>query len=289
MKKILFAALAAVAFMGTACKECTGDSCATKGAANDSLSAAYGTYVGAVISNEMSSPEADKDAFVKGFKQVMASKDDQNTRYGMQVALQILNEINQLSDDGVVIDKTAVMKAFLATYKSDSLSVNDIRNAQSTFRKMFEDAQHQAALAAQNASATTMDANKAAGAEYVAKLAGEDPSVVTLPSGLVYKVEKAGEEGTNPDETATVRVHYIGRHLDGRVFDSSVERGEPAVFNLQGVVPGFREGLMQLGKGGKATLYIPGELAYGANGAPQAGIQPNEMLVFDVELLDVMQ
>lgn len=287
MKKILIAAMAAVAIAGVSCSECSKDSCSNGSAANKPLSEAYGTYVGSVINNEMNANSTDKDAFVKGLKMAMASKGDEATAYGMQVGLQIIKEINQLSDEGVQMDKSAVLKSFLASYNNDSLSAQDIRASLADFHQQLQKAQEEAAIAAQNATTSTLDANKVAGDEYVAKLAGEDPAVTTSPSGLTYKIEKAGEDGTNPDETSTVRVHYTGRHLDGRVFDSSVERGEPATFNLQGVVPGFREGLMLLGKGGKATLYIPGSLAYGAAGAPQAGIQPNEMLVFDVELLDV--
>ena len=93
-------------------------------------------------------------------------------------------------------------------------------------------------------------------------------------------------------------VHYVGQKIDGTVFDSSVERGEPATFNLQQVIPGFSEGirlvgfvpgfqeaLTMLGKGGKATLYIPGNLGYGERGAgPQIG--PDETLIFDVEVID---
>lgn len=287
MKKILIAAMAAIAFAGVSCSECSKDSCATENAANQPLSEAYGTYVGSIINNEMQPNHPDKAAFIKGLKMAMATQGDENTAYGLQVGIQMIKEINQLSEEGVQMDKSTVLKSFLAAYNNDSLTTQDIRESLAQFHKGLQDAQEQAAIAAQNATASTLDTNKVAGDEYVAKLAGEDPAVTTTPSGLTYKIEKAGEEGTNPDETATVRVHYTGKHLDGRVFDSSVERGEPATFNLQGVVPGFREGIMLLGKGGKATLYIPGSLAYGDAGAPQAGIQPNEMLVFDVELLDV--
>ncbi|MDE6526437.1 MAG: FKBP-type peptidyl-prolyl cis-trans isomerase, partial [Muribaculaceae bacterium] len=113
----------------------------------------------------------------------------------------------------------------------------------------------------------------------------ENADVRTTESGLSYLIANEGD-GQHPDENATVVVNYTGKHIDGEVFDTTDGRG-PATFNLQGVVPGFREGLMLLGKGGKATLYIPGKLAYGNQGQPAAGIGPNEMLIFDVELLDV--
>ena len=127
--------------------------------------------------------------------------------------------------------------------------------------------------------------NVKAGNAYVADLQAKDSSVKTTASGLAYKIEDEGQ-GEKAKENSTVVVNYTGRHLNGDVFDSTDGR-EPATFNLQGVVPGFREGIMLLGKTGRATLYIPGELAYGANGQPAAGIGPNEMLVFDVEVLDI--
>ena len=124
-----------------------------------------------------------------------------------------------------------------------------------------------------------------AGEAYVADLKAKDSSVQTAASGLSYKIENEGE-GEKAKENSTVVVNYSGRHLNGDVFDTTEGRS-PATFNLQGVVPGFREGITLLGKGGTATLYIPGALAYGPNGQPAAGIGPNEMLVFEVEVLDI--
>lgn len=118
--------------------------------------------------------------------------------------------------------------------------------------------------------------------EENAKKAG----VKTTASGIQYEVIT---EGTGPKPTVTdeVKVHYTGSLLDGKVFDSSVERGEPAVFPLNAVIPGWTEGLQLMNVGSKYKLYIPGKLAYGAQGQPQAGIGPNETLVFEVELLSI--
>jgi FKBP-type peptidyl-prolyl cis-trans isomerase FkpA len=95
-------------------------------------------------------------------------------------------------------------------------------------------------------------------------------------------------EGTGPSPAATdvVKVHYHGTFTDGRVFDSSVQRGEPASFPLNGVIPCWTQGLQQMKVGGKAKLTCPPELAYGAQGAPPT-IPPNATLVFEVELLEV--
>lgn len=109
--------------------------------------------------------------------------------------------------------------------------------------------------------------------------------VKTTASGLQYKVTQAGT-GKQPTTTSVVTVHYTGKLLDGKVFDSSVERGEPIEFPLNGVIPGWTEGLQLMKEGGKATLYIPAQLAYGQQGVPGT-IPPNSTLVFDVELIKV--
>lgn len=110
-----------------------------------------------------------------------------------------------------------------------------------------------------------------------------DSALVTA-SGLGVYVENPGGEA-HPGMNTPVTVHYRGRLTNGQVFDSSYDRGEPATFMPAQVVPGFAEGLMMLGKGGKATLYIPGNLAYGSRGVPQAGIGPDENLIFDIEII----
>lgn len=109
--------------------------------------------------------------------------------------------------------------------------------------------------------------------------------VKTTDSGLQYLVLEEGE-GAQPQENDSVTVNYEGRLLDGTVFDSSYDRGEPITFKLNEVIPGWTEGLQLMKEGGKSTFFIPAELAYGAQGAGPA-IGPNSTLVFDVELLGV--
>lgn len=108
--------------------------------------------------------------------------------------------------------------------------------------------------------------------------------VVTLPSGLMYEVVQPGS-GEFPKAADTVKVHYTGTLINGTKFDSSVDRGEPAEFALNEVIPGWTEGIQKINKGGKIKLYIPANLAYGDMGRPN--IPPGSALVFDVELLDV--
>jgi FKBP-type peptidyl-prolyl cis-trans isomerase FklB len=109
--------------------------------------------------------------------------------------------------------------------------------------------------------------------------------VKTLPSGLQYRVLKAGT-GRKPTATDTVTTHYTGKLLNGEVFDSSVARGEPASFPVNRVIPGWTEALQLMPVGSKWELFIPANLAYGPQGQPGA-IPPNAMLVFEVELLDI--
>jgi FKBP-type peptidyl-prolyl cis-trans isomerase len=110
--------------------------------------------------------------------------------------------------------------------------------------------------------------------------------VIELESGLQYKVIEEGT-GRSPKENDRVKVHYTGKLLSGEVFDSSLDRGQPAEFALKGVIKGWTEGLQHMKEGGKYELYIPADLAYGQRGGGQT-IGPNETLIFEVELLEVI-
>lgn len=110
--------------------------------------------------------------------------------------------------------------------------------------------------------------------------------VKTTLSGLQYEVIEAGD-GATPTPTSQVTVHYHGTLIDGTVFDSSVQRGQPATFGVNQVIPGWTEALQLMKKGSKYRLYIPQDLAYGANPHPGGAIQPYMALIFDVELLEI--
>lgn len=114
---------------------------------------------------------------------------------------------------------------------------------------------------------------------------GKKEGVHTTASGLQYVIEKEGT-GKSPSATDNVTVHYTGRLLDGKVFDSSVARGEPATFPLNRVIPGWTEGLQLMKEGGKFVFFIPSDLAYGAQGAGR-DIPPHSTLIFEVELIKV--
>lgn len=113
------------------------------------------------------------------------------------------------------------------------------------------------------------------------------PGVMTTPSGLQYKVVKEGT-GAKPKATDQVKVHYTGTLVDGTKFDSSVDRGEPATFGLNQVIPGWTEGLQLMTVGSKYMLYLPPSLGYGEQGAG-GSIGPNQALIFEVELLEIVK
>ncbi|MEN1926886.1 FKBP-type peptidyl-prolyl cis-trans isomerase [Luteimonas sp. MJ293] len=125
----------------------------------------------------------------------------------------------------------------------------------------------------------------AEGEAFLAENAQRDEVQVT-DSGLQYEVLEAGE-GDSPGPQDRVRVHYEGSLLNGDVFDSSRQRGEPAEFQLDQVVPGWQEGLQLMARGARYKFWIPAPLGYGAEGTPGGPIGPNATLVFDVELIDV--
>jgi len=139
-----------------------------------------------------------------------------------------------------------------------------------------------------NAYLTKMSEKKAVlnlieGQKFLAENAKKE-GIVTLPSGLQYKIVKEGE-GISPVDTSLVTVHYTGTFIDGKVFDSSVERGEPVQFPVNGVIPGWTEALQLMKPGANWILYVPSALAYGEN-SPR-GIEPNSVLIFDVQLISV--
>lgn len=126
-------------------------------------------------------------------------------------------------------------------------------------------------------------ANKKEGEEFLKKNL-KNKGVKQTKSGLQYKMIQEGK-GKTPSATDSVTVHYTGKLIDGTVFDSSVERGQPLTFALNAVIPGWTEGLQLMKEGSKAELYIPANLAYGERG--NQVIEPNQTLIFEVELLEV--
>ena len=155
------------------------------------------------------------------------------------------------------------------------------REAQTIVQDYFQKQEQK--LQAQRAEAGK--AHKEAGEKYLAENAKKE-GVITLPSGLQYQVLKEGN-GKKPTAKDTVQCHYEGVLIDGTVFDSSIQRGEPATFPLQQVIAGWTEGLQLMQEGAKYRFFIPYRLAYGEGGAGNS-IPPFAALIFDVELIQVV-
>ncbi len=148
-----------------------------------------------------------------------------------------------------------------------------LQEAYEQFQKDMQQKQVDTAKQTQSSNDTFLTEN--------AKKAG----VKTTASGLQYVVTQEGK-GKSPKADSVVKVHYSGKLVDGTVFDSSIERGEPIEFPLNQVIPGWTEGLQLMKEGGKATFYIPSQLGYGEQGVPGT-IPANSTLIFDVELIQV--
>lgn len=173
------------------------------------------------------------------------------------------------------INMEAFAKAFQDVYTNQKLQITEAESnpiLQAFFSKLME----------KKAASSLADGQTWLAAN--AKKAG----VKTTASGLQYEVMREGT-GPKPVATNTVKVHYHGTTTDGKVFDSSVQRGEPVEFPLNNVIPGWTEGVQLMSVGSKYKFYIPGNLAYGPKPPQGSGIAPNATLIFEVELLEIVK
>ncbi len=185
------------------------------------------------------------------------------------------NMATQLKNDGIELDTDALVMAVSDVLAGKASSLSD-EDKQATIQEM------QALSQSKQAESATQ--NKAAGEAYLADNANKE-GVTTTASGLQYKVLTAGD-GAQPTADDQVKVHYKGTLTDGTVFDSSYDRGEPIVFPVTGVIPGWVEALQLMKVGDKFELAIPSDLAYGPNGSGPV-IGPDATLIFEVELLGI--
>lgn len=202
--------------------------------------------------------------------------DKQQVSY--MIGMQLGQSMKPVKDE---IDLDTVMRAVRTTLDDGKLLMTEeqaMEVAQNFGKRMQAKQQAEAEALAKT--------NLAEGEKFLAANA-DKPDVQTTASGLQYQVLTEGA-GARPTAEQTVRVHYKGQLLDGTTFDSSYDRGEPAVFALGQVAPGWAEGVQLMPVGGKYKLWIPSQLGYGEQGTPGGPIGPNATLVFEVELLDIV-
>jgi len=222
--------------------------------------------------------------FVKGFMTCVNQGDDPKAKayqVGMTIAQQLKERMlpgmkKELTDTPDSIVDPIFYRGFTDALMQDT-TLFKVSKAATFFKEKME-----SNMKARDEK--RYGANRDAGKQFLAENARKD-SVITLPSGLQYKVLVKGN-GKVPQMTDKVKVHYEGRLLDGTVFDSSYKRGEPSELTPKQVIKGWTEALTMMPEGSKWQLYIPYDLAYGDREAGQ--IKPYSMLIFDVELIEIV-
>ncbi|MFN9731482.1 MAG: FKBP-type peptidyl-prolyl cis-trans isomerase [Pseudomonadota bacterium] len=226
------------------------------------------TLIAAALSAALAAPAA------SAVEQLTTEKEKNSYMVGMSIG----GNLQPIKDE---IELAIVIQAL-----RDTLAGGKALLSQEEFQQVARSFQQSLEGKAQAQMKAAADKNQAAGDAFLATNKSK-PGVKATASGLQYQVITEGK-GAKPVDTDTVKVHYVGSLLDGTKFDSSVDRGEPAQFPLNGVIPGWTEGLQLMPVGSKFKFWIPGNLAYGASGRPPV-IEPNALLTFEVELLEIVK
>lgn len=207
----------------------------------------------------------------------IAGLETEKKQVSYMIGLDMAKSLTPIKDD---LDVEVLAEAMATAFAGETPKLTE---EQSLLVQEAFTAKLQAKQAAEQAEKA--EKGKAEGAAF---LAGnkDKPGVKTTESGLQYRVERAGN-GATPAATDVVRVHYKGTLLDGTEFDSSYERGQPAEFGLNQVIPGWAEGVALMPVGSKYTFWIPSDLGYGDSGG--GPIPPNAMLTFEVELIEIVK
>ena len=244
----------------------------------DSLSAALGDLFGAGMNNQMRAinPDADMQLVLKGIEYIAAADTSSDFIAGLQMGQQILQLYKDIEEHcGIPFNKNIFIQHLRdGLLSSTVLSEDELQLLQNRIEPLLD-----------RTIETTPKAisNKRAGEEYMAKLK-KDKNYIFTESGIAYKVIKEGT-GDYFTEADVVNILFRGRHLNGEVFDENDDDPEP--FELTSVIPGISEVVQLMKPGGKVTVVIPAEQAYGAQG--NSDIEPNETLIFDIEALGLQE
>ncbi len=289
MKKQIYWMLTAFAALTLSFVSCNGKGSANQKAdpLNDSMAMAIGYMQGLNYSQQMQMQNAQAEGsdtlnrakFLEGFQKGISMADPAQYAY----YLGLVNGMNVCKGNmESYLNNELFKKYFVAAFKGDSTQIKWSENAANDYYQRESEAFNK------RISEKKYGENKTKGAEYIKKFS-EGKDVKTLPSGVAYKVLTPGkEDGATPTAVDTVKVNYKGHLIDSEEpFDSSYDRGEPAVFPVDGVIPGWTEMLQQMKEGEKVEVVIPFDKAYGENGSGRT-IPPYSTLVFEVELLQVI-
>ena len=224
-------------------------------------------------------PVKEKEETTQSAGEEMTASQKHAYAMGASMGLYVDSRAAQQDKLGVPLDKEALRKGF-----KDGLE-DSLAFSKEEIQQLAQEGEQSLREKQQAAAKEQAEQNVSKGKEYMAENADKE-GVKTTESGIQYKVIEEGE-GNSPAAEDTVKVHYKGTLIDGTVFDSSYDRGEPATFPLNRVIPGWTEGVQLMQEGAKYQFVIPPELAYGerATGA----ITPNSTLIFDVELIEIVQ
>ena len=237
--------------------------------------------------NKINGPKLNE--FIKGMKEAINIDEESAYAHGLSIGVQfsqqMLPQFNTMlygEDSDTKANTDQLLAGLVSTLKNQGLAISKAE-ANELVQSEFEKAQEEQMARQEEELKSQYESVIAEGDAYMAENA-EREEVITLPSGLQYEVLTQGS-GAIPTSSDQVRVHYHGTLIDGTVFDSSVERGEPAVFGVTQVIAGWTEALQLMPVGSKWRLYVPYDLAYGS--ADRGEIKPYSNLIFDVELIGI--
>lgn len=225
---------------------------------------------------QSAAPATSTDGETENAPATASALESDKDRFSYALGVLLTQQMNQVLDANADdIDRNITNRAIINVIQGDALEMSD-----EEVQAAVEKEQQRQIAEAESAAAENLETGTAFLAENKTKEGWQETA-----SGLQYKIVTAGS-GASPTPEQTVKVHYAGTLIDGTEFDSSYKRDEPVEFPLNGVIPGWTEGLQLMNAGGKAEFAIPANLAYGPQGRP--GIPPNSVLLFTVELLEVL-